>query len=211
MSTLLKLIIIEAVILIVQIILYFGCEVLQHNFHDVSRPFDKKTPCIPWTVSIYSLWFPAIAIFPIILYYFSRNVYVIYQIAIILSNVISTIVYVAYPTTFEREPAPDTFWGRILGFVYSASFKGINCAPSLHCIHCYTIIAAAVMCTPLTLWIKLLFIAIAVGIIISTQLTKQHVIIDAITALPFAAIMIVAAVLMTNYTGIANVLLTWGL
>ena len=49
------------------------------------------------------------------------------------------------------------------------------------------------------------------GIIISTQLTKQHVIIDAITALPFAAIMIVAAVLMTNYTGIANVLLTWGL
>lgn len=203
MSVLAKVIIIEAVILVGQIILYFGCEVFQHNFHNVERPIDKKIPLVPWTVTIYSLWFPMIAVYPIVLYFFSREIYLIYQIAIVLSNVISTIVYVAYPTTFDRPMPPDTVGGRLLKFVYKASFKGINCAPSLHCIHCYITITTAVMCAGMTIGLRILFMAIAAGIIISTQLTKQHVIIDAITALPFAAFNVIIALVVTwNCNGI---------
>ncbi|MBE6014692.1 MAG: serine/threonine protein phosphatase [Lachnospiraceae bacterium] len=204
MNTLTKLIIIEAVILGLQIIMYFGCEIFQHNFHNVERPIDKKVPLVPWTVSIYSLWFPMIALFPITLYFFSREVYLMYQIAIVISNVVSTIIYIVYPTTFERQAPPDTFWGRVLKFIYAASYKGINCAPSLHCVHCYITIVAALMSVSMIIGLKVLFIAIAAGIIISTQLTKQHVLIDAITALPFAAInVIISVVIVYFYNGIS--------
>ena len=211
MSTFVKLVIIEVVILGVQILLYFGCEIFQHNFHDVERPIDKKIPLVPWTVTVYSLWFPLIAVFPVVLYYFSREVYVMYQISIIISNVVSTIIYVAYPTTFEREAPPDTFWGRALKFVYAASFKGINCAPSLHCIHCFITIVMALMCVPLLPVLKIVFIAVAVGIIISTQLTKQHVLIDALTALPFSAVTIVLGICAVNLWGAMGLLAGIGL
>lgn len=211
MSTFVKLVIIEAVVLGVQILLYFGCEIFQHNFHNVERPIDKKIPLVPWTVTVYSLWFPMIAVFPMVLYYFSRKVYMMYQISIIISNLLSTVVYIAYPTTFERETPPDTFWGRLLKFVYAASFKGINCAPSLHCVHCYITIFMSLICLPLLPVLKVLFIAVALGIIISTQLTKQHVLIDALTALPFSAVTIALGVCGVNLWGGMGLLAGLGL
>ncbi len=211
MGTLVKLIIIEAVILTVQIILYFGCEIFQHDYHDVERPFDKKVPLIPWTVTVYSLWFPMIAVFPIVLYFYSREVYIMYQVAIVISNIASTVIYVIYPTTFKREAPPDTFWGRVMKFVYSASFKGINCAPSLHCVHCFITITMALLCTSMIPVLKVIFILVAAGIIISTQLTKQHVIIDAITALPFAAITIILGICSVNLWGGVGLLDLFGL
>ena len=211
MNALIKLIIIEAVVLGVQIFLYFGCEVLQHNFHDVEREFDKKIPFVPWTVTVYSLWFPMIAVFPVVLYFYSREVYVMYQVAIIISNLLSTIIYIAYPTTFTRPAPPDTFWGRAMKFIYSASFKGVNCAPSLHCVHCYITITMSLICLPLLPVFKIIFILISAGIIISTQLTKQHVIIDAITALPFAAFTIIIGILSVNMWGAMNLLDIFGI
>ncbi|MBR5337594.1 MAG: phosphatase PAP2 family protein [Lachnospiraceae bacterium] len=211
MSIIVKLIIIEAVVLGVQIFLYFGCEVLQHNCHDVERAFDKKIPFVPWTVSVYSLWFPMIATFPVILHFYSREVYVMYQIAIIISNVLSTIIYIAYPTTFTRPAVPDTFWGRAMKFIYSASFKGVNCAPSLHCVHCFITITMALLCVPMLPVLKIIFILVSAGIVISTQLTKQHVIIDALTALPFAAFTIIMGICSVKMWGAVDILNIFGL
>ena len=204
----LKLVLLEVIVLTVQCILYFGCETLQHDFHNVKRPIDDRVPLVPWTVLIYSLWFPLIAVFPLFLFYASQKIFLIYQIAILLCNLLSTICYLLWPTTFTRDPLPDTFWGRVLGFVYKASFRGVNCAPSLHCSHCFLILACVGLCPALPLLLRIVFALIAIGIILSTQLTKQHVLIDMLTALPVAAFTLALGFLAEG-SGLAEQLFGW--
>ena len=64
----LRLIAIEAIILISQIVLYFGCELLQHDCRDVRRTVDDRIAFMPGFVCIYVIWFPLVALFPIALY-----------------------------------------------------------------------------------------------------------------------------------------------
>ena len=199
MNTLVKLLLIEAVILVGQVVLYYGCEFLQHDFHDVKRPVDEKVPVLPWTTGIYVMWFPMIFFFPFLSYFCSKSNYVVYQIAIIASNIISPIVYLIYPTTFHRDPPPATAAGWALGFVYKASFRGINCAPSLHCSQCMIVMAAAIMCSGMNIWLRLLFIILSAAIIVATQTTKQHVLTDAVSAIPVAAVSVLLGIAAVRF------------
>ena len=101
MNTLAKLTIIQAVILVIQIILYFGSERFQQVFHNPQRRLDQRIPRIPAFVYPYVLWFPLIVIFPIGLYYFSPGNWVALQIAWIFCVVISVVAYLAYPRPFS--------------------------------------------------------------------------------------------------------------
>ena len=41
-----KVVIVQAVLLVFQIIMYFGCEYFQSGFHDVKRGIDDKIPFV---------------------------------------------------------------------------------------------------------------------------------------------------------------------
>ena len=204
MDLLKRLIGVEAIILLGQAATYLGCELLQHNFHDVKRPIDDKVPLIPWTVYIYISWFAMIAVFPIVLFYCGGR-YWSYQYAIIAGIIISEICYVVYPTTFRRDPLPDSVGGKVLKLVYRLSFKGVNCSPSMHCLQCFTVMAFALMCPTMgaaganpgmPIWLKLFFLLQSAAIIVATQTTKQHTILDVITAIPVAIVVILFGVLV---------------
>ncbi|MCI6585291.1 MAG: serine/threonine protein phosphatase [Mobiluncus porci] len=183
-----KLIVIEALIIGFQSLLYFGSELLQHNFHDVSRPVDRRIPLVPAWVFPYFLWYPVLAIFPFTLYFFSREDYIISQVAWLVAVVVSTVIYLVYPTTFDRPKPPNTFSGRFLVWIYKASFRGINCAPSLHCSTSFIILAVSLGAAELPLVARVVFAVIAVGIVIGTLFTKQHVVIDVVSAIPIAVL-----------------------
>lgn len=188
MNTLTKLIIIQAVILLIQIILYFGSERFQHVFHNPQRRLDERIPRIPAFVYPYVLWFPLIVIFPIGLYYFSPGNWVALQIAWIVCVVVSVVAYLAYPTTFQREKLGQGRTERVLALVYKTSYRGVNCAPSLHCSTSMMIAFVAVVTDQMPWWLRVISVLVSLAIILATQFTKQHVLLDLLTAIPVAVV-----------------------
>lgn len=188
MNTLTKLTIIQAVILVIQIILYFGSERFQHVFHNPQRRLDQHIPRIPAFVYPYVLWFPLIVIFPIGLYYFSPGNWVALQIAWIFCVVVSVVAYLAYPTTFQREKLGQGRTERVLALVYKTSYRGVNCAPSLHCSTSMMIAFVAVVTNQMPWWLRVISVLVSLAIILATQFTKQHVLLDLLTAIPVAAV-----------------------
>ena len=120
-----KLILVQGILLSFQTVLYFGCEFFQRSIHDVKHPVDDKIPFLPWTVLPYCLWFPLIAFYPFVV--FRTDPY-------------SYCSYLIYPTSFQRPVPPAGFWGNFMKFVYRGSYRGLNCAPSLHCSSCFLVI-----------------------------------------------------------------------
>lgn len=188
MNTLAKLTIIQAVILVIQIILYFGSERFQHVFHNPQRRLDARIPRIPAFVYPYVLWFPLIVIFPIGLYYFSPGNWVALQIAWIFCVVVSVVAYLAYPTTFQREKLGYGRTERVLALVYKTSYRGVNCAPSLHCSTSMMIAFVAVVTNQMPWWLRVISVLVSLAIILATQFTKQHVLLDLLTAIPVAVV-----------------------
>ena len=177
-----KVVIVQAVLLVFQIIMYFGCEYFQSGFHDVKRGIDDKIPFVEWSVLVYVLWFPLIALFPIALFYVNEEYYVFYITAMFMEVVLSVICYMIYPTAFKRPKPSDKLSGKLMAIVFKGSYRGVNCAPSLHCSSCYLIIFTALMAMHNVTGI--ISIIVAVAIVISTMTTKQHTVIDVLSAIP---------------------------
>jgi len=179
-----RLVLYQILLLLCQSVLYFGCERYQKNFHNVEIPIDKYIPFIPFTSLFYCMWFPLIALFPISLFYADSVMYYLYMRSMLCEIIISVFCYMIYPTTFERPVPPDTFWGRIMKLVYKGSYRGLNCAPSLHCSSCFLITYMACVCLGMPFLLRIIVVTISTLVVVSTMTTKQHTIIDVITAVP---------------------------
>lgn len=182
-----------AILLVFQTVVYYAVEKLEGEPNDIHRPFDDKIPLRPAWGFVYVLWFPLIAIFPVNLFrydstVFGADLYAGYMIAIMIDILISVTIYMIYPTTFERPEPPDTFSGYFLKFIYKCSYKGVNCMPSLHCSECFIVILFAAAATAMPWYLRLTALAVAGGIVYSTLATKQHVILDVISAIPLSLI-----------------------
>lgn len=171
----------QVIMLALQVILYFGCEFFQKNLHYIDIDLDKRIPVIPIFVLVYVLWFPVIALFPISLYNASPLLYRPYMFTWITVLIVSIIIYMVYPTTFDRPKNLDDYaFGFLLKFIYKSSYRGLNCMPSLHCSMSTMVIVFAIA-SAMTLRLKLIYVITSFGIIVSTLFTKQHVILDVVT------------------------------
>lgn len=172
----------QIIMILIQIVLYFGCEIFQKNPKHINIPLDEKIPLIPLFTLIYIMWFPIIAIFPISLFKSSVDLYKIYMATWIIDVLISILIYIIYPTTFIRPKDLDKYFGGwMLKIIYKFSYKGLNCMPSLHCSLSTIIFIFANLSKTLPVELKIIYSLLSIGIIISTLFTKQHVIIDMIT------------------------------
>ena len=141
-----KLVLVQAILLFFQILLYFGCELFQRRIHDVKRPVDAKIPFLPWTVLPYCFWFPLIAVYPLVVFQTDPYSYCSYLMTMVIEIVFSVACYLIYPTSFQRPVPPDGFWGDFMKLIYHGSYRGLNCAPSLHCSSCFLIICTSFIC-----------------------------------------------------------------
>ena len=183
-----KLAAVQAGLLAVQTMLYFGVEALEGKPHNVESSWDRYIPFVPGWIFVYILWFPLIALYQLALFRASAAMYGAYIAAIAADIVLSLVCYLAYPTSFQRPLPPDTAVGRVVQAVYRGSYRGLNCAPSMHCSMCYLIIVTAFLCPALSFGVRVTAALLSFGIVLSTLYTKQHVLIDVLSALPLAAI-----------------------
>ena len=112
-------------------------------------------------------------------------------------NVLSVVCYLVYPTSFQRPVPPDGFWGNFIKLVYHGSYRGLNCAPSLHCSSCFLVICVSFTCAGMSLWVRVFTVSIAIMIVLSTLTTKQHTLIDVLTAVPLFLISRILGILLT--------------
>ena len=185
-----KVLLAEILLLGLQTLLYFGVEAFEGKPHNVAKKIDGHIPFVPAFVYIYVLWFPLIFLFPLALFQANPMAYARYQTAILLDIALSLVCYLVYPTSFARPEAPDTVSGRAMKLVFRGSYKGLNCAPSMHCSMCYLVLHFVGATPGLPFAVAAIAVPVALGIVISTLFTKQHVVIDALTALPLAAVCI---------------------
>ena len=192
-----KLILVQGILLALQTLLYFGCEFFQSKIHNVKRPVDDKIPFLPWTVLPYCFWFPMIAFYPLIVFRTDPCSYCGYLMTMVMEIVLSVVCYLIYPTSFQRPVPPDGFWGNFMKFVYHGSYRGLNCAPSLHCSSCFLVICVSFTCAGMSLWVRAFTVSIAIMIVLSTLTTKQHTLIDVLTAVPLFLISRILGILLT--------------
>ena len=192
-----KLILVQGILLSLQTLLYFGCEFFQSKIHNVKRPVDDKIPFLPWTVLPYCFWFPMIAFYPLIVFRTDPHSYCGYLSTMVMEIVLSIVCYLIYPTSFQRPVPPDGFWGKFMKFVYHSSYRGLNCAPSLHCSSCFLVICVSFTCAGMSLWVRGFTVSIAIMIVLSTLTTKQHTLIDVLTAVPLFLISRILGNLLT--------------
>ena len=192
-----KLILVQVILLSFQTVLYFGCEFFQRGIHDVKRPVDDKIPFLPWTVLPYCFWFPLIAFYPLAVFQTDPYSYCGYLMTMVVEVVLSVVCYLIYPTSFQRPVPPDGFWGNFMKFIYRGSYKGLNCAPSLHCSSCFLVIYVSCTCAGMNLGVRIFTILIAVMIVLSTLTTKQHTLIDVLTAVLLFGISRILGILLT--------------
>lgn len=172
----------QIIILIFQVVLYFCCEFFQKYPKNMDLPIDKKIPALPYFALIYVLWFPLIAIFPISLFKASKNLYELYVICWITDIVISVIIYLAYPTTCTRPKDLENIKGGwMLKILYKFSYKGLNCSPSMHCSISTLVLIFALTASTMPINLRIIYSTTALGIVLSTLFTKQHVLIDLVT------------------------------
>ena len=185
-----KILLNQVALLLFQSIAYFGVQKLEGSAHDVEKMLDRRIPFVPETVFIYILWYPLIAVFPLVLYQAVPAMYPAYMIAILTDILLSAVIYLIYPTGFERpEQLPRDLSGRILGWMYAkGNYTGKNCMPSMHCSMCFIIMFFAISCDGMPTGVKALVLMLALAIVLSTVLTKQHVLVDMAAAVPVAAI-----------------------
>ena len=185
-----KVLLAEILLLGLQTLLYFGVEAFEGKPHNVAKKIDGHIPFVPAFVYIYVLWFPLIFLFPLALFRANPMAYARYQTAILLDIALSLVCYLVYPTSFVRPEASDTVSGRAMKLVFRGSYKGLNCAPSMHCSMCYLVLHFVGATPGLPFAVAAIAVPVALGIVVSTLFTKQHVMIDALTALPLAAVCI---------------------
>ncbi len=179
----------QIIILIFQVVLYFGCEFFQKNPKNMDLPIDKKIPALPYFALVYVLWFPLIAIFPISLFKEAKNLYELYVICWIIDIVISVIIYLAYPTTCTRPKDLENIKGGwMLKILYKFSYKGLNCSPSMHCSISTLVLIFALAASTMPINLRIIYSTTALGIILSTLFTKQHVLIDLVTGVLLALV-----------------------
>lgn len=175
--------------MVFHLVLYFGSQYLEGEPHTVGGALDERIPFRPGWIYVYSSWFVLLLGMPLLLNIVAPELSLKYILAHCIDQLLSNVIYLIYPTTFQRPVPPDKgLTGFCMRTVYGANHRFLNCAPSVHCSVSFLFAFAALAAPVLPLWVRLLIIAWSLAIVASTMLVKQHMVIDAVTALPTAVV-----------------------
>lgn len=169
---------------------YWGCNLITFSWyhHDFTTDFDRSIPFIPWFVSIYLVCYVFWVINYIIIGRLDREHLFKFVVADMSSRIICCIFFILMPTTNIRPEITGTgIFDVLMRFLYNID-SPTNLFPSIHCLvswFCYIGIRGK---KEIPVWYRVFSCVFAIMVCISTQVTKQHYIIDLIAGIALAEI-----------------------
>ena len=174
-------------ILIVNCLVYWGSGFLTANryHYDLTTAFDRAVPVMPVFVWFYILAFPFWAVGYVLAARRGKDMFYRFVATDLTIHLICFILFLVFPTTNVRpEIAGDTLSEKLLLLVYSLDGGSMpsNLFPSIHCYVSWLCWRGIKGAKEIPKWYQNFSLVFAVLIIVSTQVLKQHYIVDAIAA-----------------------------
>lgn len=174
--------------LLVNSLVYFGISRLADSWkhYDLTLPFDRAVPLVPEFVSIYVGCYLFWAANYILIARQGKENCIRFATADMLSRVICCVFFLLLPTTNIRPMLTgNDIWTKLLQYVY-ATDAPTNLFPSIHCLvswFCYIGIRGK---KTVPVGYRIFSCVFAVLVFVSTQVTKQHYIVDVFGAVIIA-------------------------
>lgn len=167
-------------------------QLLNNNSRGASNlvtDFDRSTPFIAAFAVPYLLWFLFIGLTLAYFCFKDRSTYYKTLIAVNISLIACYIIYYLYQTTVPRpQLVGNDIFTKLVGFIYSSD-QPFNCFPSIHSLTSYLMAKALHSSSVKGIINTLVIYGSAVLIILSTLFIKQHVVLDAISAILLGGVM----------------------
>ena len=167
-------------------IFYWVVKLIQFDYHYIYSPIDNKIPFIPHFVYVYDLFFPTVLLTMYYVFRKDRKHYYRGIMAAIIGDVISSIIFVIYPTIMFRPwvdySSLDFLTRLVLKITYTADTPALNCCPSIHCLFCYQAIFTLCISKKIKKRVKIPLSLFLILIVLTTMIIKQHYFYDAVLA-----------------------------
>ncbi len=175
-------------IVAVNFLIYWGSSVLTDSryHYDFTMAFDRAVPLLPGFVWIYILAFPFWAIGYILAARQEKDMFYRFVATDLTIHFICFVCFMLIPTTNVRpELTGNTISEKLLMLVYSldGGNRPSNLFPSIHCYVSWMCWKGVAGSLKIPKWYQSFSLVFAVLVILSTQVLKQHYIVDAIMAL----------------------------
>ncbi|MFD3156218.1 phosphatase PAP2 family protein [Haloimpatiens sp. FM7330] len=155
----------------------------QRGVSYIVTDIDRAIPLVKIFVIPYLAWYPFIVGTLIYLCFKDKKTYYNVLISLIMGLISCYIIYFFFQTGIPRpNVSGDDVLTKILRFVYNTD-NPYNCFPSIHVLTSYLMIKGILDCKCRNAKNMSIVITSAILIIISTELIKQHVILDIISAI----------------------------
>ena len=175
-------------IMAVNCLIYWGSSALtagRYHF-DFTMAFDREVPLLPVFVWFYILAFPFWAVGYLLAARRGKDMFYRFVATDLTIHFICFICFILIPTTNIRPEIPgNTLSEKILALVYSldGGNSPSNLFPSIHCYVSWMCWKGVEGSEKVPKWYQRFSLVFAILIIISTQVLKQHYIVDAAAAL----------------------------
>ena len=175
-------------ILAVNCLIYWGSSALTASryHYDFTMAFDRAVPLLPGFVWIYILAFPFWAAGYMLAARRGKDMFYRFVATDLTIHLICFLIFILVPTTNIRpEIAGDTISQKVLLLVYALDGGSApsNLFPSIHCYVSWMCWKGVAGSSAIPKWYQKFSLVFAVLVIISTQVLKQHYIVDAVLAL----------------------------
>lgn len=184
-------------------ILYKYAMVITENWtkYDFTTELDRLIPVVPSSTIIYLGCYIFWVANYVLIAQIGKEHFYQFQVADLLSRVVCFLIYIIMPTTNVRPYVENIgIFEKILNWVWSVD-PAANLFPSIHCLvswFCYIGIRGK---EQIPLWYQRFSLIFAILVCISTQLTKQHYLIDIVGGILLAE--------LTYYIGKRTRLYRW--
>lgn len=171
-------------------LVYSGAMAITSDWYhyDFTMDFDRSVPVIPWFIYIYLGCYLFWIANYILIGRLDKEHFYRFVTADMLSRLVCGVFFLALPTTNIRpEITGNSFSEILMRFLYMVD-QPANLFPSIHCLvswFCYIGIRGR---KEIPVWYRIFSCLFAIAVMVSTQTTKQHYIIDVIGGVALAEI-----------------------
>ena len=172
-------------IFVLNCLIYWGSDLLTANRHhfDFTMGFDRAVPLVPFFVWFYILAFPFWAIGYLLSARRGKETFYRFVATDLTIHLTCFVIFLILPTTNVRPEITGNSWSeQMLQFVYAmdGGNSPSNLFPSIHCYVSWLSWRSVHKSEKIPEWYQHFSLIFAILIIISTQVLKQHYLVDAV-------------------------------